>query len=177
MKLTLFRHAEVDEKYASCYNGHIDISLSQKGIMDTKEVALKYNSSSYDAIFCSDLKRCVQSIEPFGFENVIFTKELREKSFGMHEGMSYDEICSTCNIKYENFTQWMNALDGESIEEFTLHVKRFFFEYLPSLHVEDIFIMTSAGVIKTLLHLLNNITLEEAFGIKIEYMSKNVIAM
>ncbi|MDA3907880.1 MAG: histidine phosphatase family protein [Sulfurimonas sp.] len=172
MRVTLVRHAEVEEKYIGCYNGHIDIGLSEKGYTDAKALSKHFNASDFDSIFCSDLKRTKETLKQFiNSKDVIYTKELREKSWGRHEGLSFDEICKQDKLNYINFEQWTDALDGESIQNFTARVKTFFFEYLPSLDATNILVVTHSGVIKTFIHLLKNISLEVAFSISLPYSS------
>ncbi|EQB39112.1 hypothetical protein M947_08095 [Sulfurimonas hongkongensis] len=170
MTITLVRHAEVEEKYIGCYNGHIDIGLSSKGYADAKELEKHFKASEFDAIYCSDLKRAKETLKEFiKGDNAIYTKELREKSWGEYEGMSFDEIST--NLKYINFKQWTDALGGEPIEEFISRVEKFFFEYLPALKKENVLVVTHSGVIKTFLHLLKGISLEEAFCLCVPYAS------
>jgi broad specificity phosphatase PhoE len=172
MKITLVRHAEVEEKYLGCYNGHIDIGLSKKGYADAKELKKHFNTSEFDAIFCSDLIRAKETLKQFiNSDDVTYTKELREKSWGKYEGMSFEEIISTTNLNYVNFEQWTDALGGEEIAKFTSRVEKFFFEYLPTLKKNNVLVVTHSGVIKTFMHLLKDISLEEAFCLSVPYSS------
>ncbi|MDP2893144.1 MAG: histidine phosphatase family protein [Sulfurimonas sp.] len=169
MKLTLVRHTEVEERYQNCYNGHNEIGLSKKGYMQAKELAKKLDILGFDAVFCSDLPRAKETLKhSLHAKNAIFTDKLREKSWGKHEGLSFDEIISDGEIKYVDFLQWIEALDGEPHEEYIKRVEQFFFEFLPSLNKESVLVITHAGVIRVLLSIINNITLEEAFAIKVE---------
>jgi len=40
VKITLVRHSEVIKEYQGKYNGHIDISLSEKGKRDAKKALM-----------------------------------------------------------------------------------------------------------------------------------------
>jgi broad specificity phosphatase PhoE len=172
LKITLVRHGEVEEKYLGCYNGHIDIGLSLKGYADAKELKKHFKASEFESIFCSDLRRAKETLKQFiKSEDVIYTKELREKSWGEHEGMSFNEITSTTNLRYINFEQWTDALGGEHPKEFTARVEKFFFEYLPTLKKNNVLVVTHSGVIKTFMHLLKGISLEEAFCLSVPYTS------
>ncbi|MBW6488335.1 alpha-ribazole phosphatase family protein [Sulfurimonas sp.] len=172
MRVTLLRHGEVDERYKNCYNGHIDIGLSENGSAQAKEVAKKLDAMEFDAVYCSDLRRAKETLQhSLHVENAIFTDKLREKSWGKHEGLGFDEIIAQGEAEYIDFLQWIEALDGEAHKEYVKRVEKFFFEFLPSLKKENILIVTHAGVIHVLLSLINDITLEEAFGIKIENSS------
>ena len=176
MRLTLVRHCEVEEKYLGRYNGHIDIGLSKNGYIQAKKLSYELKNENYDAVFCSDLIRAKESLKYFSnLENIIYTDRLREKSWGEDEGKTYDEICDSKNITYESFEQWISALGGESIEDFTKRIDEFFFEFLPNLKYENILIVTHSGVIKTFLSLYDNITLENAFCEKINYGDKKTL--
>ncbi|MCK9490663.1 MAG: alpha-ribazole phosphatase family protein [Sulfurimonas sp.] len=169
MIVTLVRHCEVDERYKNCYNGHNDIGLSKAGVENAKELAKKLDALEFDALFCSDLRRTKDSIkESIHAKNIIYTEMLREKSWGVHEGMSYEEIVAKEGREYKDFSQWLDLLDGEPYEEFSARVEEFFLEFLPSLKKENILVVTHAGVIRVLFCILDNISLEEAFSIKVE---------
>lgn len=172
MKLTLVRHCEVDERYKNCYNGHNDIGLSPNGQKHAKKLAKKLDALEFDAVFCSDLRRAKESIrDSLHTQNIIYTDKLREKSWGVHEGMSYEKIVAKENTEYIDFLQWIEVLDGEPYEEYVKRVKEFFLDYLPSLKKENILVITHAGVIRVLLSIVDNISLEEAFSIKVGYGS------
>lgn len=171
MRITLLRHAEVEEKYKGKYNGHIDINLSNSGKEQAFTLAQKYKNEGFDAVFCSDLIRSRETLKPFTLQcRPIFTPALREKSWGAHEGKSFDEICAE-GIEYKNFTQWIDALDGESVEMFTSRVRDYFYEVIFKQKAQNILVVTHSGVIKTLLSLLQNISLEEAFATELPYAS------
>lgn len=164
MKITLVRHAEVEEAYHKCYNGHIDIGLSSKGEKQAKQLARHLQDRSYCAVFCSDLKRCRQTLEHFTFDiKPVYTSMLREKSWGRHEGKTFDEIIVDEDFGYEDFEQWINALDGEAYPQYIARIKNFFKGFLPANPYENVLIMTHAGVIRVLIHILQEISLEEAF--------------
>jgi len=170
MRLTLVRHSEVQEPYIGCYNGHKDVGLSDKGYADAKKLKKYFQNSSFDAIYCSDLIRTRESLKQFiNADNVIYTNELREKSWGKHEGLSFDEIIAQGEIKYIDFEQWIDALDGESVESYTKRIKKFLFEYIPSLNKENILLVTHSGVIKTFIASVKEISLQEAFSYKVPY--------
>lgn len=164
MLVTLVRHAEVDKAYHKCYNGHIDISLSAKGKEEAKELSLHLQNKSFNSVFCSDLKRCKETLEPFNLEvTPVYTSMLREKSWGRHEGKNFDEIISSEDFTYEDFEQWIHALDGEEYSAYIKRVEGFFKGFLPASASGDVLVMTHAGVIRVLIHLLQDISLEEAF--------------
>ena len=171
MTLTLVRHGEVIEPYQGKYNGHIDIGLSQRGKKQVKVVAKQLSSIKFDKIYCSDLRRTKETLSMLNCtQEVIYTPRLREKSWGRHEGKSFEAIEAE-GLKYKNFLQWVNALDGEDIEEYTERIDNYFKETILKQNAQNILIVTHSGVIKTLLHLTQNISLEEAFSTPLPYSS------
>jgi len=171
MKITLVRHSEVIESYQHCYNGLIDIGLSLNGKQQAKKIAEELNNIIFEKVYCSDLKRAKQTLDMFSLNlEPIYTKELREKSWGIHEGKSFEEI-EKSGIKYENFYQWITALDGENIQNYIKRIERYFKEIIFKQDCENILIITHSGVIKTLLSIMNGIELEEAFSNSLPYSS------
>jgi broad specificity phosphatase PhoE len=152
--------------------------LSKKGELQAKELAKKLDKMEFDAVFCSDLPRAIDSIrDSIHAKNAIYTNKLREKSWGKHEGLSFDEIIAQGEIEYKEFLQWIEALDGEPYRVYIERIEEFFIEFLPSLNKESILVVTHAGVIRVLLSIINNISLQEAFSIKIQNCSLTEIEL
>ena len=171
MIVTLVRHAEVKEEYIGKYNGHIDIPLSQNGKNQAKEVAKKLSHVKFDKIYCSDLLRAKQTLEAFEYElEPIYSEKLREKSWGRHEGKSFEEIQEE-GIEYIDFEQWLLALDGEDLDSYKRRVKEYFYETIFKEDYENILVVTHSGVIKTMLGIVKNLSLEETFAIELPYSS------
>lgn len=170
MKITLLRHSEVDEAYHNCYNGHIDIGLSKRGEEQANFLAKEFKNYSFDYIYCSDLLRTRATLSPFTqASQAIYSEKLREKSWGKHEGMTFDTIISEGEIEYKNFLQWIKALDGEEYEVYIERVKEFFLEFLTTQKAENILVVTHAGIIRVLISLVKDISLKEAFSIDVSY--------
>ena len=172
MHITLVRHAEIEERYHRCYNGSIDIDLSPKGVAQAKKLASYLDTQNYDAVFCSDLLRAKKTLEhSLHASRAIYTPQLREKSWGKHEGMSFDAIVAQGEIEYINFMQWIEALDGEEYGSYVQRIQNFFFEELPSHNKQNVLVVTHAGVIRVLIALVQELSLEDAFCITIDYGS------
>ncbi len=175
MTITLVRHGEVEAAYQRCYNGHNDIALSPKGVAEAQRLGNYFQNSAFDAIYCSDLKRCRQTLTPiiqnskFSIQNLNYTPKLREKSWGRHEGKSFDTIVSEEGLKYVDFLQWINALDGEPYDLYIERIAAFFTRELPLTPYNNLLVVTHAGVIRVLMHLLQKISLEEAFSVDFPY--------
>ena len=140
--LYLIRHGETEGSDAKRYKGSIDVPLSENGVEQIERlsehiVQLIQNSSNppsppfdkggqggfISAVYCSPLSRALKSAEiiakPFGIKPAEIP-DLRERSFGIWEGMSFDEI----REKYpEEFKAWadnpmkFSPMQGESTLE------------------------------------------------------------
>jgi broad specificity phosphatase PhoE len=171
MKITLIRHGEVELPYIGKYNGHNDIGLSQKGKKEAQKLAELFTCKAFDLVYCSDLRRAKETLMPFSqAKSALYTPKLREKSWGKHEGMSFDEITAQ-GIVYKNFSQWIEALDGENYKEYMQRVKKFFFVELAAQKADNVLVVTHAGVIRVLMAIVQTIPLEETFRIALPYAS------
>jgi broad specificity phosphatase PhoE len=164
--LYLARHGAVDAKYHGCYNGWLDVGLSPEGEKEAAALAGRLAEVSFDAYYASDLSRCQKSLSPFAPERVISDAGLREKSWGENEGLGYDAICKKRGIVYENFSQWVIALGGESMETFRSRVLASM-ERIAASQRGTVLVMTHAGVIRTVVAEALGLDLEEAFGMKV----------
>ena len=177
IKVYLFRHAAVEKTYQGSYNGHIDIDASQEGLREAKKNFKAIDSIPFDAVFCSTLKRARQTLSVLDIrQNVFFKEELKEKSWGRHEGKSYDEIVALEGKSYENFSQWLEVLDGEPFGLFRDRIK-LFVDTLCSQEYENILIVTHAGVINTMMHIVEGLSLESAFQSSVSYGSYYLLAI
>ena len=171
MIVTLIRHAEVLEEYKGRYNGHLDVELSENGKLQAKAMGKRLANVDFDAIYCSDLLRARQTLAEFKREiKPIFTKRLREKSWGRHEGKSFAEI-EAQGLKYENFEQWLAQLDGEDVQSYVDSIREYFYETIFKQEARNVLVVTHSGVIKSLLSVTNDVSLQEAFSMSLPYSS------
>jgi len=186
MIITLVRHGEIDNDYLGCYNGHIDISLSPKGVEASKQLAEHFKDTNFDALYSSDLKRCKETLQPIILEpktqnskpktpHIQFTALLREKSWGKHEGMTFDAIIEQDGLAYEHFEQWVNTLDGEPYDAYIARIRHFFLEFLPSQPYDSVLVMTHAGVIRVLYAIVLELNLEKAFSLPFPYAASTTL--
>ncbi|MBC8238109.1 MAG: histidine phosphatase family protein [Helicobacteraceae bacterium] len=169
MIITLLRHAEVVEEYQGKYNGHINIPLSENGKKQAKHIAQKLQDEAFDAVYCSDLLRAKQTLEAFDIAApIVYTEKLREKSWGMHEGKSFEEL-EQSGLVYESFEDWLELLDGEDIYEYLRNIETFFEDVIYKLDAQNVLVVTHSGPIKTILRIQDNLSLERAFGIDLPY--------
>lgn len=212
--LYLIRHGETIDANERRYKGHLDVPLSENGveqmesvtafikdkIQDRKnhESCMHLVSSKLSAVYCSDLSRAIRSAEviakPFGLKPIVMP-ELRERSFGEWEGMSFDEI----KERYpEEFNAWadnplrFSPRGGENTIEVRDRVMNALDEILnmvgeqkngravvktsePPYFQTHIAVVSHGGVNRIILCHLLGVPLENIFRIEQDYGCLNVI--
>ena len=91
----LVRHGETDLNEQDRLRGWLDVDLSDKGKKQAKESASFFDDIDLDAIYCSDLKRAIQTATPIAEETgtkVIQNSDFRPINFGVLQGKPISEI-------------------------------------------------------------------------------------
>lgn len=88
MYLTYFVHGTTTDNEAGKATGWLPGELSLLGVQQSKELARLTTEKTFDAVFCSDLKRAVDSARlAFGGRyDIIQDKRLREANYGKWNG-------------------------------------------------------------------------------------------
>lgn len=187
--LYLIRHGETEGSEVKRYKGNIDVPLSEKGIKQVDQVA-KYLNRSYkshkscnglEAVYSSPLIRALKSAEiiakQHGLEPIVIP-DLRERSFGIWEGMSFNEI----KDKYpEEFEAWTgnplkySPIGGESTIEVRDRVVNALDNLLSNHNKENIAIVAHGGVNRIILCHVMGIPLENIFRIEQDFAAVNII--
>jgi len=84
VKITYFVHGTTTDNENHLATGHASGELSELGIKQSKELPDQIKDDSFDVVFCSDLKRAVDSAE-LGFKGkykIIQDKRVRECDYG-----------------------------------------------------------------------------------------------
>ncbi len=95
--ILLIRHGHTVGGEEKRYKGHIDVELSPEGESQIRSLKQRFNGliETTNAVYCSDLKRAIRSAEIIseGLDiTPVIVPEFRERSFGIWEGMSFEEI-------------------------------------------------------------------------------------
>lgn len=169
MHLHLLRHTEVSVDKSICY-GQLDVDLKPTFYSEVSKIksTLSHKGlASIPYIYSSPLSRCQRLARQIADE---FTTDSRlmELDFGDWEGWTWDEIYDTTEgrIWFSDYTSHP-TLHGESYLELISRTKDFL-SSLPKIH-SDILIVTHAGVIRAIMHLLEGVSIEEVFSRNIAY--------
>jgi len=88
MKITYFVHGTTTDNEKHISSGWKDVELSELGIQQSKDLKSQVDIKQFDVVFCSDLKRAVDSTN-LTFEGVVPIKidpRLRECNYGDFNG-------------------------------------------------------------------------------------------
>ena len=141
----------------------------------------RLSTSRLAAVYTSNLSRAVKSAEiiamPYKLKPIQM-KELRERSFGIWEGMSFTEI----KERYpEEFSAWAgnplkySPIEGESTVEVEKRVMKAVNRILKKHKGDEIAIVSHGGVSRIILCRLLGIPLENIFRIEQDYAAVNII--
>ncbi len=170
MPLYIIRHTSVNTSKSICY-GQSDVALTED-FEEESALVLAQLPTKIDAIFSSDLQRCVRLAEKIQAENnvqIVYDKRLREMDFGDWEMKNWDDIPK------EELDVWMNnfvfekAKNGESLEILAERVGHFLEENNYFKNEKNTIIVTHAGVIRVFFHYLKQVELKNIFNIKVNY--------
>lgn len=170
-EIILLRHGETDMNKNHLYFGHLDPSLNETGKkqLERSKCSLRKieNIDEINEIFCSPLKRCIESLDILKISkniNINYDDNFKELNFGIFEGKTYKEICENYPEEVKRMkVEWRTfKVEGsESLEELEKRVVSKLEEIFVSRKGKKILLVAHAGVIKILLshYLVGNIDL------------------
>lgn len=182
-EIVLIRHGQTPLNKDGMYFGHLDPSLNDTGIAQltkTRDKLRGLEKEDYEVIYCSDLKRCKESLELLEIDKkipVFYEKRLRELYFGECEGKMYDEIIQIYpELEEQLQINWKKVRFGGGENAFELEervvdcLEEIFLKYKG----KRVLLVAHAGVIKTILsyYLIGNPDLHWKFFIENGSISK-----
>lgn len=167
LKLTVIRHGETDWNVNSIIQGHQQTSLNQRGHQQAEAIASVINASDYDAIYCSDLIRARQTLEPVAVPAHIplyYCEELREWNLGVLETLNHEQARQQHPQVFENYKNRVIDVkipDGESIQD-RYQRSHDFLQTLATLHQDaHLLVVTHGGILDDYYRRANSIALEK----------------
>lgn len=89
----IVRHPEVENHRKNIFNGTIDVDLSTKGYEQARILYDFFKDKNIKVVFSSPMKRCMAVAEKFKKTcKVIIKNNLKERSFGIFEGLSWENV-------------------------------------------------------------------------------------
>ncbi len=160
IKITYFVHGTTVDNENNISSGWDDIGLSELGIKQSKDLKKQINIEEFDAIFCSDLRRAIESAKLIFGENanIILDKRLRECNYGKFNSKP-SEIVEPMQEKFieERFP------DGENYEDVKKRVEEFIHFLKKEYDGKSIAIVSHKAPQLAIEVIINKKTWEQAF--------------
>ena len=156
-RIYLLRHGEVATFERRSFNGWSDVGLTPRGVSQLEDAASRLSSKPIRAVYTSDLQRSVLGGEAIAKacgvpQNIL--PELREKSFGVWEGLTAREASE----RYpEDWEKWVSdpfdnrPEKGESYREVGLRALPAVKKIVESHPGEEIVVVAHGGVNRVIL--------------------------
>ena len=174
------RHGRTEWNLKELVQGQKDIPLDLEGQEQARKVGLRLKSERIDAIYSSDLTRVKQTTAEIAkFHSkvpVIYSKLIRERSFGVAEGISADEwkrMRDASGLEKHLY----RPLGGENYEDLQSRVNRFL-SMIKEKHKDDnVLIVAHGGVIRTLIVTITKRPLSHIYDIMQSNAAVSVIEL
>ena len=156
VRLCIVRHGETEWNAAGRVQGQLDVPLSPVGLAQARAVAAVLGKESFDAIHSSDLVRVRQTAEPASRllrQEVILDRRLRERHYGVFQGMTYAEAKERLPEDYERFRSKdpdFAFQSGESLKLFNERCLSYFREVVERHKGQNLLVFTHGGVLEML---------------------------
>jgi phosphoserine phosphatase len=158
MRLILARHGETKGNVLGINEGQMQGELTANGRTQARQLGKRLSSEKIDAIYVSDLRRCVQTAEhvviSHPYTPIFYESLLRERSLGNLEGLQRGEVRATALQKGQTIWEYKPE-GGESIEDVKLRVKQFV-QRLRASHAGHTVLIVSHGqfIVNLILHVM-----------------------
>ncbi len=161
VQITYFVHGTTKDNEAHISSGWYDVELSEVGIQQAKDLVSQTDNKHFDVVFCSDLKRAVDSANiAWGNKyKIIQDARLRECNYGDFNAKPSSEVEP---LQEQSITTPMP--NGESYEMVKDRIASFLNDLKRDYDGKQVAIVGHKAPQLALDVLLNNLTWEEAFA-------------
>ncbi|MDP3794386.1 MAG: class I tRNA ligase family protein [bacterium] len=167
------RHGQTDWNLEKRIQGQsANTSINETGRQQVSEVVRQLKRQQIDLIISSDALRAKETAEIIGNElgaEVVFDPALRERSYGVLEGSTREELAAKgLSEEYQKiFTHELAPDDGESFKEVEERMHRALMRH-KTLHKghKNIVVVSHGAAIKSLLRRVKNLSVEEVEDIE-----------
>ena len=177
----LIRHGQTMWNKELKFQGHSDIKLSEEGLRQAEQVALRLRREPFSAIYSSDLVRARETAETVALYHslpVVTMPEFREVCFGEWEGLKYEHIYAGWSEEINKFFQYPSQVEipgGESFYDVQRRTNQGLEELRTRHEGECIAVVTHGGAIRTLLCSALGISLDSLWSFRQDNTAINIV--
>lgn len=152
LDLWLIRHGETTWNAEGRIQGQLDAPLSDLGVRQVKALARRLSRKPFDAVYCSDSGRALQTAKIlFGDRELLLDEHLREMHYGILEGKTRAEFTpeqETVYLAYRRDPFFYQTPEGENWQMLSQRVNA----WIASLPESGSFVaVTHGGVVRAAL--------------------------
>lgn len=153
-RLCIVRHGETEWNAEGRVQGQLDIPLSPNGLAQAQCVAAALPEGRFSALYSSDLERVLQTARPAAAKlrlEVRVDRRLRERHYGIFQGLTYAEAKSKLPSDYARFKSKDPEFDfhtGESLSAFFSRATQCIDEIARRHEGEEVLVFTHGGVLE-----------------------------
>lgn len=180
-KIFLVRHGQTHWNLSFKYQGHADIDLTEKGVRQAEALSVALKKQEVSAIYTSDLKRAIRTGQIIAKNHHVEPQILpafKEISFGMWEGMTYNEINKRWPGYFQRFMIDAESVcipDGESFFEVQQRTMPVLKNLMDKHKNENIIIVSHGAAIRTILAGILHMPLKYVWSIRQDNTALNII--
>ncbi|TRO77832.1 histidine phosphatase family protein [Trichloromonas acetexigens] len=155
-KLTLIRHAGLQNALDGCYVGRLDVSLSESGKQHAEHLTDRLPLAEIDALWCSPARRARETAKPLSERlklDSLIVDDLNEVNFGRWEGLTFEQIRATDPNLVNDWAELKEGFcfpEGESHSDFQRRINTLA-QAIAMCHHNHLALVTHGGVICHLL--------------------------
>lgn len=172
MNIYFVRHGKTESNEKGVYYGTLDSSINFIGENQGKKLNKYLKNINFTKAYVSPLKRAKETLSLINPNcSITEDKRLEERSFGVFEGLTYDEIKDNFPKEHDLWIKdWENfrPKNGESFRDFYYRVREFILE-MEKENEDNILVVTHGGVIRAVYCYI----LEENLNFYWKFASKN----
>jgi probable phosphoglycerate mutase len=153
-RLCIVRHGETAWNAEGRVQGQLDIPLSANGLAQARCVAAALPERRFSALYSSDLLRVLETARPAAAKlelEVRMEPRLRERHYGVFQGLTYAEARATLPSDYARFKSKDPEFDfhtGESLSAFFSRATQCIDEIARRHEGEEVLVFTHGGVLE-----------------------------
>jgi len=180
-RFIVVRHGETHWNVAARIQGQGDSELTANGIAQAEAIALRLAGEAFDVLVSSDLGRALATARRIAEKSgrpIVTEARLRERHFGVGEGLTYDEIGREYPDVFSRETDPDFAIPGgESRRAFHERVTGAFEAMALEYSGRRIAVVTHGGVLATLYRFVHGIPVGMPHKVPITNATYNALAV
>ncbi len=137
----IVRHGQTDINKEGRYCGRMDVDLNETGIKEAHILKEKLAGINFDIVFCSPLKRAIETAKIITDHKLIIDDRLIERNNGKIEGMNKNNIPKDVNFNSDD-----DKYGIEKISLFRGRIYSFINDILEKYPGKEVLVVTHAGV-------------------------------